>query len=360
MIGIARASSTYDLLATWRSQTSDLQNQLNKASLEVATGLKADVYKSLGFHSSEVLALRMQLNRNDEIISSNEFLANKLDFTSLTLEGIRDITQDFLGIATSNANVPTTSAKGLQEAALAAFEQLVGQLNSTFQNTALFSGIDSSQTSLQKWEGVNASTGLSPSDVLASVVGSGLTDATDAAQKVSLIQDIFKSSDTVSPNRNFEATFYNGSPLLQPGGSATPRLQSQIDKNTTLSYGIQANDPAFTEILRGLSMIATMDVSKIPDGEAYEVWMGNAVSALSNGVTGLITVEANLGSQQKSLDERISAQKNLGDVFNSRISGLEGVDLYEASSRILLLETQLQATYTVTSRLSKLTFLNFL
>ncbi len=360
MVGIVRASSTYDLLATWRSQTSDLQNQLNTVSLEVATGLKSDVYRSLGFQSSEVLALRMQFSRNEDYISSNELLANKLDVTALTLSGIRDITQDFLNIATPNANAPTTSASGLQAAALAAIEQLTGQLNTTYQNTALFAGIDSGQIPLQKWEGVDADTGLSPSDVLANVIGGGFADGTDAAQKASVLEDIFSSTDSINPDRNFEATFFNGSPLQQSGGAATPRLKSQIDKNTTLSYGIQANDPAFTDVLRGLSMIAAIDVSTIGDGEAYDAWMSNAISALSSGVSGLIEVEAKLGSQQQALDERISAQVSLGDVFNSRINNLEGVDLYEASSRILLLETQLQATYTVTSRLSNLSILNFL
>jgi flagellar hook-associated protein 3 FlgL len=360
MVGIIRTSSSYDLLATWRSQTSDLQNRLNTVSQEVATGLKSDVYRSLGFQSSEVLTLRMQMDRNDDYIMSNEMLANKMDYTSATLGSIRNITQDFLDLATPNANSPTQSAASLQQLAASTLEQVTGLLNTTYQNTALFAGVDSGQMPMQKWDSVNATTGLSPNDVLADIIGTGVTDSADATQKAGALKDIFSSTDITNPDRNFEATFFNGSPLKQTDGTQTPRVKSQIDKNTTLSYGIQANDPAFTETLRGLSMIAAFDVSQIDDTAAYEAWMTDAVAAVANGLSGITDAEAQLGAQQKIVDDRISAQQNLGDLFSSRISNLEGVDLYEASSQMLLLENQLQATYTVTSRLSKLSILNYL
>lgn len=359
MIFTSRASSTYDLLSTFRSQTSQLQNRLNEASQEVATGKKANVYKSLGFGASEVLSLRAEVNRNDGFITSNQLLASKLEVTSGTLKDIRTLTQDFLNTAIPNSSSPTTSAVDLQAAAISALEQVTAHLNRTYQNAALFSGIDSDKISLQNFTQVNPTTGLSPSDALASVVGAGITNLADANQKIGEIEDIFTSNDTLQPNRNFEATFYNGSPLLQPGGSETARLQGQIDKNATLPYGIQANDPEFTNILRGLSIIASTDVSQIADEEAYSAWVGSAVDALTAGVSGLINVEANLGRQQKALDDKITAQQNLGDVFSSRVNQLEGVDLLEASTRVLQLETQLQASYTITSRISKLSFLNY-
>ena len=48
------------------------------------------------------------------------------------------------------------------------------------------------------------------------------------------------------------------------------------------------------------------------------------------------------------------------DIYQSRVLDLEGVDSYEAATRISLLETQLQATYAVTARLSQLSFLNYM
>lgn len=360
MIGTLRASATYNLLTARRSQIEDVQSRLNEASLEVATGMKADVYKSLGYGASEVLSLRAQVNRNDGYITSNNLLASKLEVTATTLSGVRDVAQGFLNTAILNTEAPTVSAKNLQAAAITALEQLTAQMNATYQSSALFSGIDSDQKPLQKWGEVNATTGLSPSDVLASVVGAGITNVADATLKIDAIVDIYASADLVLPNRNFEATFYNGSPLLDSGGLDTPRLQAQIDKNTTLSYGVQANDPAFTDILRGLAMIASTDVSTIADGQAYKAWMTSAVNALSNGVNGMIKVEADLGTQQQQLAERITAQQNMADIFNARVNKLEGVDLFEASNRVLQLENQLQATYTMTARLAQLTFLDFI
>lgn len=360
MIGTLRASATYSLLTARRSDIENVQSQLNQASLEVATGLKADVYKSLGYGASEVLSLRAQVDRNASYITSNNLLASKLDVTAITLTEIRATVQGFLDVAIVNSDTPTASASDLQAAALVALEKITAQINTTYQSSALFAGIDSNQVPLQKWDEVDATTGLSPSDVLASVVAGGITNLADATSKVDAIVDIYASADLALPNRNFEATFYNGSPLLDGGGLDTPRLQAQIDKNTTLSYGVQANDAAFTDVLRGLAMIAATDVSTIADGDAYEAWMGSAVNALSGGVNGLIKVEADLGTQQQQLAERITAQENMADIFNARVNELEGVDLFEASNRVLQLENQLQATYTMTARLAQLTFLDFI
>jgi flagellar hook-associated protein 3 FlgL len=48
------------------------------------------------------------------------------------------------------------------------------------------------------------------------------------------------------------------------------------------------------------------------------------------------------------------------DIYKSQVVGLESVDPYEAASRISLLESQLQASYAVTARLSNLSFLYFM
>ena len=56
-------------------------------------------------------------------------------------------------------------------------------------------------------------------------------------------------------------------------------------------------------------------------------------------------------------NDRLSAKR---EILSLHISSLETVDPYEAATRLTSAQTQLQASYAVTARLSELSFLNFM
>ena len=138
------------------------------------------------------------------------------------------------------------------------------------------------------------------------------------------------------------------------------RSQKQIDEGVTLNYGVQANDAAFTDLMRGLTMLAAVDVSQIADPDAYAAYVTEAVDAISVGIGGVLAAETQLGAQQKLVEDTSTALEDVNDIYNSRILALEAVDPYEAATRLSQLETQLQSSYAVTARLMNLSLLNFL
>ncbi|MGY6704317.1 flagellin [Roseinatronobacter sp.] len=361
MIGTVRTMSTLDALSTQRRVAADLDMRLSKAATEASTGQKADIYQALGLRASEALVLRAGMARNEAFIASNEMLSSRLELTALTLSQTRETAQGFLDLAVSNIGGPTQTAGELQRAAKLALERLTGQINTTFRGVPVFAGTDSAQPPLQQWDAVNPATGLSPNDVLGVTVGMGLADAADAADKAAQLADIFASAPTVLPEElRFESTFFNGTPRLAPDGTASPRVTARIDESTMLQHGVQANDPAFTDLLRGLSMLASTDISTIADPDAYQVWVGAATNAISSGISGLIEAESRLGSQQQTVDQVLGMQRDRQSLFNSQVLTLEGVDPYEAATRLSQLQTQLEATYAITARLSRLSFLNYM
>ena len=61
-----------------------------------------------------------------------------------------------------------------------------------------------------------------------------------------------------------------------------------------------------------------------------------------------------------TLERTMTAQEDRVAVYESRVLALESVDPYEAASRVSTLQSQLQASYAVTSRLANLSILNFM
>ena len=107
-------------------------------------------------------------------------------------------------------------------------------------------------------------------------------------------------------------------------------------------------------------MVAATDVSAIDDTGAYQVWMNQAVDSVSSGIDGILRSETMLGSQQQILERTVEQQETRADLYKSRLVALEAVDPYEAATRLSLLQSQLEATYAVTARISRMTFLNYM
>jgi len=350
--------STLQSTLTRRRQASTLNVQLAKAEKESTTGLRADVFRDLGHRAAEGLNLRTQTERTQAYVTSNKLLEGKLEVTALTMSNIRGISNDYLALAIGSRDSKGALAGELQASALAALDQIISHANIQYKGSAVFGGIEGSTAPLQGWQSAHAATGYSPMGVIAGIVGAGPVDATDAAAMVAEIVSVF---DNTHPDANlhFESTFYNGAPALT-GGVPTERVTARIDEGVTLDYGIQANDPAFTEVIRGLAMLAAIDVSQIADEDAYAAYVTDAVDAISRGTDGLLQAESWLGGRQKVVGDAIESQEALLNVYNSRLLDLEGVDPYEAATRVSQFETQLNSSYAVTARLMNLSLLNFL
>lgn len=342
-----------------RDIAAELDARLNNAATEASTGKKTDVYADLGLRSGSLLSLRTHEARNTGFLDSNALLSNRLSAMSTTLGDVRDTVQDFLELSIGFRDGGQPTASVLQEAARAAYEQIVSLINTPYEGTQLFAGTESVGPALQHWADQNPATTLSPEDVMAAIVGGGITDAADAAAKAAEVELVF-SSTSATPGANFEATFYNGTPLEISPGVPSPRLSALIDTATTLTYGVQANDPALTETLKGLAMIASANPSDITDPAAYENWVGTAIDAIGAGHELIVTAEGRLGNLAQTLDNTIDRQTDRGDLYLNQLGDLEGVDPFEAANRVTALSTQLEATFAITARLSRMSFLNFM
>ncbi len=352
--------STLTMASMRREIAADLDRRLNDAAAEASTGRKVDVYKSLGLKAGELLNVRTHEARNAGFLGSNALLANRLDVMSSALGGVRDVVQDFLQLSINYREGVRPTGAVLQDAARAAYEQIVSIINTPYEGTQLFAGIDSVGPTLQPWSEANPASALSPEDVMAAIVGGAITDSADASAKAADTALVFANANTAAPGTNFEVTFFNGAPLEVSPGVPSPRLSALIDTATSLDYGIQANDPVFTETLMGLAMIASVDPSQIADPAAYDAWIGAAIDAVGRGNGLLVAAETQLGGRSRLLNNTIERQTDRVALYQRHLNELEGVDQFEAASRVTALSTQLEATYAITARLARLTFLNYL
>ena len=359
MTGTLSIGSTAAVFAQRRDALVDLRTRLDVANRELSTGRTADVHRALGAGAVEVHRLRDEAARTQQRLDGNTLLSVRLEATGQALAGAADAMQVFLEVAVPNRDGPSLTVPALRDAARSAYDALVSQLNASIGGTHLFSGVDTDRPPLVPWNEPSPQTALSPRDVLGEIVAGGLTDGADAAAKAAEVAASFAGTNAAAPDRNFERSFYAGTPAESAPGQPSERLRASIDRSISLPYGVQANDPAFRSALQGLAMIAAVDPASL-DADAYAEWVTTGIDAAAAGIDGIRSAQARLGGQQAALDQAIERQEVRGDIFAAQIGRLEGVDPYEAASRVSMLSTQLEASFASTARLMRLSFLSYM
>lgn len=358
-VGISRLS-TMQLAQLNREFISRTTLALQEAGVEVSTGKKADLFSELGPRAAATLTLRAREDETNAYLTTNTLLQGKLQSQ---LDAVNSVRSEVLGVLNNvlaNASSPLTGAETLQMQARNALEVVVAQLNVSLNGEALFAGTRTNAPPLTQWTKSNPDTGLSPSSVIQAIISGPPSDLAQMQAMLADVEAVFASTYTTDPDANFEATFYRGTPALDNAGQPSPRATARIEPGLTLEYGVQANDAPFRDILRGLAMLSAFDVTDITDPETYGAWMNEVALALGNGAQAVLSVSAEIGFRQQSVDTASKRLEALSMVQTRQISELESADPYDAATRLSALQTQLRASYEVTSQLNGLSLLNYL
>jgi len=354
MSDISRTVSTALHSLRQRETTSRLSAELSEVSQELSTGLKANPYEALGHRSSDAIAIRMQITRNDGFLTSNALLDRRFLAVETSISATRDAGQAVLEQALTAQSAAGPSSIYLSQAARSALDTVIQRAAVSDSSGYLMAGTRIDTNPLQGWEEVNPATGLTPAGVVDDLIGGPMNTMADVQTAIDGLKAAFADADPTNPARNFEATFYNGSP------SGNPPLTSRTSETQSLSQTAQANDPAMRDLMRGLAMLSAVDAGQIPDTQAREAWLEEARAAISGGLEGLNDLETVTGLKRAQLNDTIASQESRSQFLDGERLNLEGADQYDAATRLTLLQNQLDSSFAVTARLSRLSFLNYL
>jgi flagellar hook-associated protein 3 FlgL len=337
-------ASTAHAFAARRDTVGLLQAEVDRASRELSTGQHDNVYRAIGSKAERAFDIGAELKRVEGFLMSNSLMETRLEAKRDALNEMRSAAEEFFVLLAPNQQGKSATAEQLQNMALVALDQISNMSNSTFSGQQLFSGVASDRPALAGWdEDFGAG---SPAAELAAVVGAGLTDAADAASKADALDAIFGGA-------RYGEVFF--------GGDTGPNaMAARIDADETLEYGVRADSPAFRDLIQGLSMMASTDVSQIEDAEAYQTWVSRATAKIAEGIEGVLAHEADLGIAQERLDNKLSSLSARRDLLTADTGTLLAVDSYDAATRLTELSARLEASYSVTARLAQLSFLNYL
>jgi flagellar hook-associated protein 3 FlgL len=132
-----------------------------------------------------------------------------------------------------------------------------------------------------------------------------------------------------------------------------------VSPGQTLTTSVSANASGFQQIAQAYTMLSEFTGSTI-SSEAQAAVVSTASTLVSTGIDALNNVQTGVGVAQAavtSANTQITSQVN---VLQTSVGDLTNVDTYALSSQVTTLQTQLEASYQLTSRLQSLSLVNYL
>ncbi|MDD4616756.1 MAG: flagellin [Alphaproteobacteria bacterium] len=148
-----------------------------------------------------------------------------------------------------------------------------------------------------------------------------------------------------------------------PGDESTLKAaynadSAMVNSSYTLDYGITSNDPAFQKTIAGLRYLQA--AGNATDAATYSDYLSKAQDLLSDALPAIQSLHTTVANYQNAMTREKNAINTALDNLTTQVNNIQAVDTTEVSTEITAMETVLQASYSVTGTILKLSIVNFL
>lgn len=335
------------LLHPSRRAMANAQRQLIDAQVEVSTGRHANAMLTLGADTGVDISLRLQLSSAEhslDIAKNAQVRAGVVQSSLSHLSKLADTYRSTL--------MGSRSAAGGQDMVLSAardaLDVLQATLNSSHDNQFIFGGLNSGTRPIADYSGTPRNSiiaafeeefGFPPDDPAASTLGASEIDA--------------------FIDGRFQALFENAS-WATTWSSATDEIPStRLGSAGKIEVSCSIHAGFAQKMAAAFSMIDVIAESRLGQA-ALQATIDRSLVLIGEAESSIIMEQSRIGTGERRLKDAIIELEARRDHFTSSISALEGIDSYEAAARVNRLITELEASYALTARISKMSLLSYL
>jgi len=344
--------STLSMQNAMRLTIANGQSEVLKLQEEIVTGRYADIGLSLAAKTSNSVSLNQNVSKLKTIQDSNALATQRLSASQSALdmmaEGAQDMLEAFISVSGSDDANNLLIARRDLESSLSAFTVAA---NTSSNGEYLFSGINSSIKPVEDY----FEAGSTPKAAFdASFLGHfGFTQSDALAANITIIQ----MDDFIT--NVLEPTFSGAAWNTNWSSASDTNISSRILSNEVIDSGVNAN----AEGMRNFALAAVIGIELLDSAITSEVRAAVTASGTKYAglaVTGVDNQRGNLGvSENRVTKANISLQSQI-DIITLHLGNIEGVDAYEASTRMQTLLSQVETSYTLTARIQQLNLMNYL
>lgn len=323
-----------------QKQAITTRDGLDRAGVELATGQKSDRFEATGGNLTRLFSLERSLERNAAFQQTISLTELRLDVMQESLGRVLKPMEDLaVGLTASVGVGDYTSARVHASAARSAFAETVSVLNSTVAGQSLFAGTGTDRAA------------LADADIILGDLDALVGGSASPGDAIEAIDDYFRRDP--GPAGAFFTNGYKG--------TTDDLSAAEVGEGQRVDYALRADKDEIVAVLRAQAVAAVVANGAFAGDPAEQMAMlGEAGARMLVAKEGMLALRAEVGVSQFRVEtaraERVSERDTL-DLARARIVA---TDPLEAASAYQSLQGQLEAIFTVTSRLSNLRFSNFI
>jgi len=344
-------TSTYSMTASLRTVIANLQTNLARSQKEMATGRHADLGVALGLRASRSFTLADARDTIGTLRHTNDLVSARLVTTQTALDGMKSDAQrlraTLLASQTDGGDRDAVLAQARQ-----ALSSFVAKMNGGDGESYLFGGVDSDAAPLENYF-------ADPPAPNKGALDAAFVAAFGFGQSASGVSSITDAQLQSFLSGGFENLFSDAAWKTDWSHASDAPLRSQIGLSRVIDSSITANEPALRKLAAAYVMVSDLGAEKMNQG-AYAVLLKKAMETVDAGISMLTRTQARLGVMQNAVRTSNDVMAVQSDTVTLQLHDVEGVDQTEAAARVNGLMTQIEAAYTLTSRLSQLSLTKYL
>ncbi|WP_187968128.1 flagellar hook-associated family protein [Aquibium microcysteis] len=343
--------STDAIRSALRYSLTQMQSDLIAGQKEVQTGKVADLGLSIGVRSGKAVTLSRDIVRMETIVGTNALVSSRLTATQNALGQVSEGASTFLSALAAAVSGDADQAT-TRQAAVSMLQSLTGIVNSSFNGEHIFAGVNTDVVPMADYfdasvPGPKAAIdaaflsefGFAADDPAAdTVTGAQITAFIDGA-----LSDEFFGSGWET---NWSAASDQG-------------ITTRIALNETAETSVSANIEGIRKLTMAAAMVANLFDGDLND-QALVAVADRAVRMVGEAMGDLAQTQARVGFTEQRISSATERVEMQIDIFKTFLNELEGVDPYEASTRVNALISQIETSYALTARIQQLSLTRLL
>lgn len=324
------------------------QSALAKAQVELSTQRHQDVLGTLSGQTGRNIRWHAELSTVDRNTQANNLHRTRAEVTQNSLTAATELASEFAAnlIAARGADGGPDIIADQAKNALAMLGSL---LNTEIDGSYLFAGRNPTMAPIRDYYGEASE--LQFDARFFSEFGMSKVDPA--------VKNITPGQIETFLNGNFNSMFEPPNWQANVSNASSENISAYIGMGQSVDVTVSANEAPVRQLYAALVGVAEMASGDINDA-SFKKLMDVAASKVSSVVQGLADIQSRIGINQKSLEDATNQLKVRKTWIGEVILKTESVDTYEVATRINGLISQLEASYSVTSRISRISLLNYL
>lgn len=335
-------TSGISFLGQSSTQSQRLQTQqrlLAELQRQITTQKKHEQYSGYGSESLSLQRYRMDLGRTDSYLQNITTVTTRVNMMNDAMDRALKVGRDLIESIATEVREGELDMTTISLRAQESLNFMRDLINTKIDDRYLFAG--------------SASTTVP-------FANPGILDNNFQTEIANWLNGTNTTGQLISNTEAFGVAALGFDPALSAAGSVSIR----VDDTAEIDYTVIGSSNGFNDIIRALSFAANLTfpnpATDTPTASEFHDVLDQVLEVAQRGVRSLETASAALGSKFKLITSIEEVHTQDKATLQNLIGKIEDVDTTEALVKVQALQTQITASYQVTSIVSQLSLINFL